>query len=157
MCEKMRLGKEHLHREILSQFKMHMKMCLNFLNHLPVQDQSSTHKHQQVDHQNTCLIFLSRIKITTTIKAIYNKMSAKNSDHYRNKLILAPMVRIGTLPIRLLSLRYGADLVKNTFKYQFNTWLTFTFIQFLLFRWLIGDLGIFRRNYRLEVVEVKES
>ncbi|XP_021951566.1 tRNA-dihydrouridine(20) synthase [NAD(P)+]-like [Folsomia candida] len=38
-------------------------------------------------------------------------MSAKNSDHYRNKLILAPMVRIGTLPIRLLSLRYGADLV----------------------------------------------
>ena len=30
---------------------------------------------------------------------------------YRNKLILAPMVRIGTLPLRLLALDYGADLV----------------------------------------------
>uniref|UniRef100_A0A2A4JSU6 DRBM domain-containing protein n=1 Tax=Heliothis virescens TaxID=7102 RepID=A0A2A4JSU6_HELVI len=30
---------------------------------------------------------------------------------YENKLILAPMVRIGTLPMRLLALRYGADLV----------------------------------------------
>ena len=30
---------------------------------------------------------------------------------YRSKVILAPMVRIGTLPIRLLSLQYGADLV----------------------------------------------
>ena len=30
---------------------------------------------------------------------------------YANKFILAPMVRIGTLPARLLALRYGADLV----------------------------------------------
>lgn len=30
---------------------------------------------------------------------------------YRNKIIMAPMVRIGTLPMRLLALRYGADLV----------------------------------------------
>lgn len=30
---------------------------------------------------------------------------------YSNKLILAPMVRIGTLPMRLLALRFGADLV----------------------------------------------
>lgn len=30
---------------------------------------------------------------------------------YRNKLILAPMVRVGTLPFRLLALRYGADIV----------------------------------------------
>lgn len=30
---------------------------------------------------------------------------------YKNKRILAPMVRIGTLPMRLLSLKYGADLV----------------------------------------------
>ena len=30
---------------------------------------------------------------------------------YSNKLILAPMVRIGTLPMRLLSIDYGADLV----------------------------------------------
>lgn len=30
---------------------------------------------------------------------------------YRNKLILAPMVRVGTLPMRLLALDYGADIV----------------------------------------------
>lgn len=30
---------------------------------------------------------------------------------YEDKIILAPMVRIGTLPMRLLALRYGADLV----------------------------------------------
>ena len=31
--------------------------------------------------------------------------------NYSNKNILAPMVRIGTLPTRLLALDYGADLV----------------------------------------------
>ncbi|XP_076244189.1 dihydrouridine synthase 2 isoform X1 [Calliopsis andreniformis] len=31
--------------------------------------------------------------------------------NYENKLILAPMVRIGTLPMRLLALDYGADIV----------------------------------------------
>jgi tRNA-dihydrouridine synthase 2 len=30
---------------------------------------------------------------------------------YRNKVVLAPMVRIGELPTRLLALRHGADLV----------------------------------------------
>ncbi|CAG9566951.1 unnamed protein product [Danaus chrysippus] len=30
---------------------------------------------------------------------------------YENKVILAPMVRIGTLPMRLLALRFGADIV----------------------------------------------
>jgi len=30
---------------------------------------------------------------------------------YDNKLMLAPMVRIGTLPMRLMALRYGADIV----------------------------------------------
>ena len=34
-----------------------------------------------------------------------------NSLDYRNKLILAPMVRIGTLPMRLLALEHGADIV----------------------------------------------
>ncbi|KAL8117857.1 uncharacterized protein LOC141723733 [Apium graveolens] len=29
---------------------------------------------------------------------------------YRNKLVLAPMVRVGTLPFRLLSAEYGADI-----------------------------------------------
>lgn len=31
--------------------------------------------------------------------------------NYENKIILAPMVRIGRLPIRLLALRHGADIV----------------------------------------------
>ena len=31
--------------------------------------------------------------------------------NYANKVILAPMVRMGTLPLRLLSLQYGADIV----------------------------------------------
>lgn len=41
----------------------------------------------------------------------FRNMTAKNSDLYSNKIILGPMVRIGTLAFRLLSLRYGADLV----------------------------------------------
>lgn len=31
--------------------------------------------------------------------------------NYANKLILAPMVRVGTLPMRLLALDFGADIV----------------------------------------------
>ena len=31
--------------------------------------------------------------------------------NYADKIILAPMVRMGTLPLRLLALRYGADIV----------------------------------------------
>ena len=34
-----------------------------------------------------------------------------NRLDYRNKMILAPMVKIGTLPFRLLALEYGADIV----------------------------------------------
>ena len=30
---------------------------------------------------------------------------------YSNKVILAPMVRAGRLPMRLLALQYGADIV----------------------------------------------
>lgn len=30
---------------------------------------------------------------------------------YANKIILAPMVRVATLPTRLLALRHGADIV----------------------------------------------
>jgi len=38
-------------------------------------------------------------------------MSARNESLYRGKVILAPMVRVCTLPMRLLALDYGADLV----------------------------------------------
>lgn len=34
-----------------------------------------------------------------------------NRLKYQNKLIMAPMVRVGTLPMRLLALKYGADIV----------------------------------------------
>ena len=34
---------------------------------------------------------------------------------YRGKIVLAPMVRSGELPSRLLALDYGADLVWGTF------------------------------------------
>lgn len=39
------------------------------------------------------------------------KALKKFNIDYSNKLILAPMVRGSKLPIRLLALRYGADLV----------------------------------------------
>ena len=35
----------------------------------------------------------------------------KKTLDFKNKHILAPMVRVGTLPMRLLALDYGADLV----------------------------------------------
>jgi len=35
----------------------------------------------------------------------------KNTARYSGKVILAPMVKIGTLPMRLMALRFGADLV----------------------------------------------
>ena len=34
-----------------------------------------------------------------------------SSISYKNMKILAPMVRVGCLPMRLLALKYGADLV----------------------------------------------
>jgi tRNA-dihydrouridine synthase 2 len=36
---------------------------------------------------------------------------------YRGKLVLAPMVRSGELPSRLVALHYGADLVWGAFSY----------------------------------------
>lgn len=35
----------------------------------------------------------------------------KNGVDYRGTVVLAPMVRSGELPSRLLALKYGADLV----------------------------------------------
>ncbi len=47
--------------------------------------------------------------------------SANKITDYKNKLILAPMVRCGTLAFRLLALEYGADIVYsesvNCFKF----------------------------------------
>ncbi|CAG8158019.1 unnamed protein product [Penicillium olsonii] len=56
-------------------------------------------------------------KMTNTIAAAASAQAvprvpipAKGVD-YRNKIVLAPMVRSGELPSRLLALKYGADLV----------------------------------------------
>jgi len=38
------------------------------------------------------------------------KKTLTSSEDYRNKVMLAPMVRVGTLPFRLLSLENGADI-----------------------------------------------
>lgn len=39
----------------------------------------------------------------------------RNGVNYRDKVVLAPMVRSGELPSRLLALHYGADLVWGTY------------------------------------------
>lgn len=49
-----------------------------------------------------CLLFAIGEKKTNDIEM---------SLCYEGKVILAPMVRIGTLPTRLLALKYGADIV----------------------------------------------
>jgi len=41
----------------------------------------------------------------------FQTVRAMSPLNYRNKIVLAPMVRIGELPTRLLALKYGADLV----------------------------------------------
>lgn len=38
----------------------------------------------------------------------------RNGVDYRGKVVLAPMVRSGELPSRLMALKYGADLVWGT-------------------------------------------
>lgn len=40
-----------------------------------------------------------------------NDNGVVNRITFDNKIILAPMVRVGTLPMRLLALEYGADIV----------------------------------------------
>ena len=51
---------------------------------------------------------LFRSAMTTEIKKV--PIPRRGVD-YRGKVVLAPMVRSGELPSRLLALHYGADLV----------------------------------------------
>ncbi|KAI1626849.1 tRNA-dihydrouridine synthase 2 [Exophiala viscosa] len=46
-----------------------------------------------------------------TTNTVPNVAIPKNGADYRGKVVLAPMVRSGELPSRLLALKYGADLV----------------------------------------------
>ena len=43
--------------------------------------------------------------------------SSRSTTAMKSRSILAPMVRIGTLPTRLLCLKYGADLVYSEVSY----------------------------------------
>lgn len=54
--------------------------------------------------------------MTTEIKKV--PIPRRGVD-YRGKVVLAPMVRSGELPSRLLALHYGADLVWGTFPDRF--------------------------------------
>jgi tRNA-dihydrouridine synthase 2 len=48
---------------------------------------------------------------TATANTVKRVPIPKNGVDYRGKVVLAPMVRSGELPSRLLALKYGADLV----------------------------------------------
>lgn len=55
---------------------------------------------------------------------------------YRCKIVLAPMVRSGELPSRLLALRYGADLVWGKLRISYSL-LLFLFIHLCIYTlWL---------------------
>ena len=49
-------------------------------------------------------------RFAATVAAMAGRGSPRRLS-YSNKLILAPMVRAGTLPMRLAALEYGADIV----------------------------------------------
>lgn len=51
------------------------------------------------------LMFTIMTSVTKTVPI------PRNGVDYRGKIVLAPMVRSGELPSRLLALHYGADLV----------------------------------------------
>lgn len=54
--------------------------------------------------------------ISTVMTSVPKKIPIpRNGVDYRGKLVLAPMVRSGELPSRLLALHYGADLVWGEF------------------------------------------
>jgi tRNA-dihydrouridine synthase 2 len=56
-------------------------------------------------------VMTSSPKCVSPISAAPHVPIPKNGVDYRNKIVLAPMVRSGELPSRLLALHYGADLV----------------------------------------------
>lgn len=59
-------------------------------------------------------MFLKRIM--TAAAEIKNVPIPRRGVDHRGKIVLAPMVRSGELPSRLLALKYGADLVWGKFR-----------------------------------------
>lgn len=71
-----------------------------------------------------------------------NDETTETKLDYTNKIILAPMVKVGTLATRLLALRYGADIVYSEeiidFKFlrsyrQVNGLCSIAHVKYLLF------------------------
>jgi hypothetical protein len=60
------------------------------------------------------------------------------SLEYCGKVILAPMVRIGKLPTRLLALEYGADIVyaETDKQWSHNSFTVWAIITLILFSYL---------------------
>ena len=58
--------------------------------------------------------FLRTIRAIMTTETKKVAIPRRGVD-YRGKVVLAPMVRSGELPSRLLALHYGADLVWGTY------------------------------------------
>ena len=54
---------------------------------------------------------LPKPALTSVLPAAARVPIPRDGVDYRNKIVLAPMVRSGELPMRLLALHYGADLV----------------------------------------------
>lgn len=59
----------------------------------------------------TCISYMLRSIVKTMTSTPKRVPIPKNGVDYRGKVVLAPMVRSGELPSRLLALKYGADLV----------------------------------------------
>lgn len=57
------------------------------------------------------MIKTSHYYLLVNVLCLLHMAKVKKTLDYSNKIILAPMVRMNTLPFRLLALDYGADLV----------------------------------------------
>jgi tRNA-dihydrouridine synthase 2 len=60
-------------------------------------------------------------RLTTAIMTTVPKRVSipRRGVDYRGKIVLAPMVRSGELPSRLLALHYGADLVWGMYIFNY--------------------------------------
>lgn len=57
------------------------------------------------------------VRSVTTVAVMAGSGTTRRLS-YSNKLILAPMVRAATLPMRLVALQYGADIVYSEVRGQ---------------------------------------
>ena len=83
---------------------------------------------------NVVLEFFDRIFECTFIFVHFlGRKFAMEEIDYIGKTILAPMVRVGTLPMRLLALDYGADIVYTEVSQYFCQF----FLRFSIWSWFL--------------------